>query len=613
MQRRIGPGRMALAAVSVTLLVLALAPGQPARAQATTTETFLFTGMAQTWVVPTGVTQATFDVYGAEGGNLYDLRRGRGGRATATLAVMPGATITIVVGGMGGSIGACQSQSAPGAGGFNGGGVGGSGSCEGAGGGGASDIRIGGTALANRVLVAGGGGGATNSICQLGGAGGGLVGLQGGGASCPGGTGGNEDGTSGSGMLGVGSAGADVGMTGGGGGGGGGGYYGGAGGADQRDGGGGSGFGPMGVVFETGVREGNGLITVTYTSPDTAPPSVSVTFTPNGQNGWFTTATASGTVSASDAMTGGGTISSLTCSGPGVSQGTATGIGAASASRPLSVTGEGSHAVSCSATDATGNTGSGSATVTIDPVAPTVARSIRADSCTVPGTNGWCRGTQTAAFTASDATSGLADPAQASFTRSSTTEGAMVTIPSGAVADRAGNSNPGVSAGPFKIDRTAPSFPTPPASQTVAATDPAGAAVTYTAAARDNLDATPAVACSKASGSTFAIGTTTVTCTATDHAGNQATASFSVTVRGAAAQLADLKTAVTGVGSGTSLADKAQAALSAAQAGDTATACGVLREFLNEVRAQNGKMLTAAQAQQFTADATRIRTVLGCR
>ena len=33
-----------------------------------TTETFNYTGAAQTWTVPAGVTTATFDVYGAEGG-----------------------------------------------------------------------------------------------------------------------------------------------------------------------------------------------------------------------------------------------------------------------------------------------------------------------------------------------------------------------------------------------------------------------------------------------------------------------------------------------------------------------------------------------------------------
>jgi hypothetical protein len=44
------------------------------------------------------------------------------------------------------------------------------------------------------------------------------------------------------------------------------------------------------------------------------------------------------------------------------------------------------------------------------------------------------------------------------------------------------------------------------------------------------VDPDPVVACQPASGSSFAIGTTTVTCTATDDEGNVATGSFRVTI-----------------------------------------------------------------------------------
>jgi HYR domain len=64
------------------------------------------------------------------------------------------------------------------------------------------------------------------------------------------------------------------------------------------------------------------------------------------------------------------------------------------------------------------------------------------------------------------------------------------------------------------------------------ATGPAGAVVTYSASATDNADPAPVVSCSQASGSTFAIGSTTVTCTATDASGNSSPPqSFGVTVR----------------------------------------------------------------------------------
>jgi len=62
------------------------------------------------------------------------------------------------------------------------------------------------------------------------------------------------------------------------------------------------------------------------------------------------------------------------------------------------------------------------------------------------------------------------------------------------------------------------------------ATSAAGATVTYvTPSATDALSDT--VSCVPASGSLFAIGTSTVTCTATDAAHNFSTKTFSVTVR----------------------------------------------------------------------------------
>jgi len=58
-----------------------------------------------------------------------------------------------------------------------------------------------------------------------------------------------------------------------------------------------------------------------------------------------------------------------------------------------------------------------------------------------------------------------------------------------------------------------------------------GAVVNYTSpTATDIVDATPTVACVPPSGSTFPIGTTTVTCTATDDSGNSASATFTITV-----------------------------------------------------------------------------------
>jgi HYR domain len=65
------------------------------------------------------------------------------------------------------------------------------------------------------------------------------------------------------------------------------------------------------------------------------------------------------------------------------------------------------------------------------------------------------------------------------------------------------------------------------------------------------------------SGSTFPIGDTEVTCTASDASGNRAIVTFTIHVQGAAEQLDDLGSTVIGVGRGTSLADKVEAAAAA--------------------------------------------------
>lgn len=227
------------------------------------TVTFEYTGAVQTWVVPLGVTSATFVVNGAQGGDGGIGLGGRGGRATATIGVTAGDTVGIYVG----ERGRDDDRS------FGGGGT--STEISGGGGGGASDVRIGGAALTDRVLVAGGGGGGYIASCAGirtdGGAGGGSAGGDGvscqgapasGGTDSSGGAPGGVHATSGT--FGVGGDGGEtIGINTYLGAGGGGGWYGG-GGAHGGGGGGGSGHGPAGTVFDTGVRVGNGLVTVTY-------------------------------------------------------------------------------------------------------------------------------------------------------------------------------------------------------------------------------------------------------------------------------------------------------------------------------------------------------------
>ena len=246
------------------------------------TVTFNYTGSVQTWTVPSCVTSVTVDMAGAQGGS----GTGYGGRVQCVYATTPLTVFNIYVGGAG----APDASNA--AGGWNGGGNAGtsSGGSYGSGGGGASDIRVGGTALANRVIVAGGGGG-INTDNNNPGLGGGLTGGNSNGCcnTCfaswaTGGSqvaGGNDAVGSGTcciftptanGSLGVGANGAGPSSScnnGDGGGGGGGGYYGGGAGGGYGSGAGGSSYtnaSCSSVTHTQGYRTGNGYVTLSWTA-----------------------------------------------------------------------------------------------------------------------------------------------------------------------------------------------------------------------------------------------------------------------------------------------------------------------------------------------------------
>ena len=227
---------------------------------------FDFTGGTQTWVVPaTGEYQ--LETWGAEGGESSGVSGGKGGYTVGTKRLIQGQTVNIYIGG----------QGRYGFGGWNGGGNGGRGfnSNNGSGGGGATDIRLGGTTLDSRVIVAGGGGGAggngqgggstirpgTGGIPGAGGGDDGLNGLKGTADSSTDGGGGYGATQSAGGLGGEGSryygSNADRTYYPGGGGGGGGGYYGGGGGAGASVSGNSNAFGQNGFIGTSGSG-GNG-------------------------------------------------------------------------------------------------------------------------------------------------------------------------------------------------------------------------------------------------------------------------------------------------------------------------------------------------------------------
>jgi X-Pro dipeptidyl-peptidase len=151
-----------------------------------------------------------------------------------------------------------------------------------------------------------------------------------------------------------------------------------------------------------------------------------------------------------------------------------------------------------------------------------------------------------------------------------------------------------------------------PADMTLNATSPSGLRVSWTVGATDDSGVTPDVTCDRESGERFPIGGAAVFCTATDAEGLSTTDFFRIQVLGAADQLVALRSAVAGVGSGTSLADKVAGAQAAVAARDSGTACRLLKDLGNQLRAQSGKKLPAATAATLRADAARIASVLGC-
>ena len=94
--------------------------------------------------------------------------------------------------------------------------------------------------------------------------------------------------------------------------------------------------------------------------------------------------------------------------------------------------------------------------------------------------------------------------------------------------DAAGNTSSG--SFPVTVRDITPPLLTLPASFKTEASSKLGALVIFTNIATDSVDPSPAVECEPSSGSTFPVGTTTVSCTATDASGNVSGDHFMVTV-----------------------------------------------------------------------------------
>jgi subtilase family serine protease len=187
----------------------------------------------------------------------------------------------------------------------------------------------------------------------------------------------------------------------------------------------------------------------------------------------------------------------------------------------------GTSTVSCSATDQSGNRSSVSFAITVrDTVAPDLSElppdriveatgpSGAAVSFVLPGVH--------------DAVD--VDPLVTCSHASGSLFPLGTTAVTCSVVDDSGNRREGS----FSVtvrDTTAPDWLSLPADRPVEATGPSGAAVLFALpGVHDAVDVDPLVTCSHASGSLFPLGTTVVTCTATDDAANRASSTFAVVV-----------------------------------------------------------------------------------
>lgn len=269
----------------------------------------------------------------------------------------------------------------------------------------------------------------------------------------------------------------------------------------------------------------------------------------------------------------------------------------------------GATTVDCSAGDAAGNTGHASFQVVVhDTTAPSLAAHADLSAEATGGNGATVSYTTPAATDAVDANVAVScAPASGSvFVLGTTT----VTCTGTDAGGNAGHSS-------FQVvvhDTTAPSIPQP---ADVAVIGPPSTSVSFTITAADAVDGAIAAACSPASGTGFATGSTAVTCTATDHAGNHSSVSFNVVVHGSADTLANL----TGTISGMSLGTFGQVLLAGAatvqnqvQQGQMAAAAQTLDAGAKLVLGglvDSAPLLTVAQARQLFDAGNAVQQAIG--
>jgi len=150
-------------------------------------------------------------------------------------------------------------------------------------------------------------------------------------------------------------------------------------------------------------------------------------------------------------------------------------------------------------------------------------------------------------------------------------------------------------------DTTPPSF-IPLADITVLSST--AISINFDVIAVDDVDAEPEISCLPQSGSEFSLGETTVTCTTTDFSGNSVQTSFTVTLDDSIISIPTFEELIAIIASleldegiTNSLSSKIDSAAASIEDGNTEPAINKLEAFINQVNAQDGKKLSAEQAE----------------
>jgi hypothetical protein len=240
--------------------------------------------------------------------------------------------------------------------------------------------------------------------------------------------------------------------------------------------------------------------------------------------------------------------------------------------------------ITCTATS-TGGTASQHVTIKRDATAPTIT-----GSATGPSSNGWFTGDVSISFTASDDISSVSSTAGCAASQITDTPGA--TFPCTVTNDAGLSASASVS---VKRDATNPLV----AIVGNAGTYTAEQTVNITCSISDAMSGVASQSCNGASGDAFSLGlgTHALSASATDAAGNTASATGSYTVNATfGSTCALVQRWLTKPALGNAFCQELDNAAAAAARGQSNASDNVLDAFINHVQAQTGKSLSEAHA-----------------